>query len=389
MRSTRRPCEARVVALTGDLARPAAAGKSVRAWTTLHVVEQRGDDFSARLANAIVDAAAAAGARPVLLIASDTPQVTAGLLTECAEALLETDVVFGLARDGGWWVLGVTDPAMADCLNTDSDVALGYRSRNAGSVARQGFSREAGGRAVGRRHRRRRGTRPGRMRTRQPVRPRDQGCGALTCWAISTTGRWTASGAGSATTTVGCVSCRCAAGWAVSTPTALSTTRCSGSVSGPTIDLGCGPGRLVARLVERGVPALGVDQSATAVGLARRSGAPALLRDVFEPLPGTGRWQTVLLADGNVGLGGDPWRVLRRAGELLRRGGSCIVEFDSASTGVDAGWVRLESSRTIGPWFRWASVGIDCAARLAEDVGMALTGIHPIGNRVVASLASA
>ena len=158
---------------------------------------------------------------------------------------------------------------------------------------------------------------------------------------------------------------------------------------GPTIDLGCGPGRLVARLVERGVPALGVDQSATAVGLARRSGAPALHRDVFQPLPGTGRWQTVLLADGNVGLGGDPWRVLRRASELLRRGGSCIAEFDSASTGVNAGWVRLESSHTIGPWFRWASVGIDCAARLADDVGMALAGIHPIGNRVVASLASA
>jgi SAM-dependent methyltransferase len=71
--------------------------------------------------------------------------------------------------------------------------------------------------------------------------------------------------------------------------------------SGPTIDLGCGPGRLVTELVRRGVPALGVDQSATAVGMAQRSGAPVLHRDVFEPLPGTGRWQTVLLADGNVG----------------------------------------------------------------------------------------
>jgi SAM-dependent methyltransferase len=162
-----------------------------------------------------------------------------------------------------------------------------------------------------------------------------------------------------------------------------------GLCKGPTIDLGCGPGRLVARLVERGVPALGVDQSATAIGLARRSGAPALLRDVFEPLPGMGRWQTVLLADGNVGLGGDPWRVLRRAGELLKRGGRCIAEFDSASAGVDSGWVRLESEKTIGPWFRWASVGIDCAARLADDVGMVLAEIHPIGSRVVASLAVA
>ena len=97
---------------------------------------------------------------------------------------------------------------------------------------------------------------------------------------------------------------------------------------GPTIDLGCGPGRLVAHLVQRGIPALGVDQSATAVRLARRSGAPALLRDVFEPLPGTGRWQTVLLADGNVGLAGDPRRILRRASELLRAGGRCVAEFD-------------------------------------------------------------
>jgi len=161
-----------------------------------------------------------------------------------------------------------------------------------------------------------------------------------------------------------------------------------GLCEGPTIDLGCGPGRLVAHLVHRGVPALGVDQSATAVGLARRSGAPALRRDVFEPLPGTGRWQTVLLADGNVGLGGDPWRILRRAAELLRRGGRCIVEFDSATRGITIGWVRLESASTVGPWFRWASVGIDCATDLAAEVGLAVTGILPVGARVVASLAA-
>ena len=158
---------------------------------------------------------------------------------------------------------------------------------------------------------------------------------------------------------------------------------------GPTIDLGFGPGRLVAHLIGRGIPALGVDQSETAVAMARRSGAPALRRDVFEPLPGTGRWQTVVLADGNVGLGGDPWRVLRRSAELLRHGGRCVVEFDSATKGLDVGWVRLESIRTIGPWFRWASVGIDCATVLAEAVGLAVTGVHPVGERVVASLAAA
>lgn len=112
------PVRDRVVALTGDLDQ-ASHGAEIRSrLDTLHVVKQRGDDFSARLANAIADAADVAGPRPVLLIASDTPQVTAELLTGCAQALTETDVVFGLARDGGWWVLGVTESAMADCLHT-------------------------------------------------------------------------------------------------------------------------------------------------------------------------------------------------------------------------------------------------------------------------------
>ena len=65
-----------------------------------------------------------------------------------------------------------------------------------------------------------------------------------------------------------------------------------------------------------------------------------------------------------------------------------MAEFDSTIDGIHAGWVRLESSRAIGPWFRWASVGIDCAARLADDVGLAVAGVHPIGGRVVASLAA-
>lgn len=158
--------------------------------------------------------------------------------------------------------------------------------------------------------------------------------------------------------------------------------------SGPTIELGCGPGRLVARLFERGIPALGIDRSATAIRLAGRGGAPALLGDVFEPLPGMGRWQTVLLVDGNVGLGGDPGRILGRAAELLRRGGRCVAEFEADAIGIRARWVRLESACDVGPWFRWASVGVDSAATLAAQVGLTLTGVRLIGGRVVASLAA-
>ncbi|SOJ52868.1 hypothetical protein MSIMFB_00374 [Mycobacterium simulans] len=158
--------------------------------------------------------------------------------------------------------------------------------------------------------------------------------------------------------------------------------------SGPTIELGCGPGRLVARLVRRGIPALGIDRSAAAVRLAGRGGAPALLGDGFAPLPGTGRWQTVLLIDGNVGLGGDPLRILGRAAELLSRGGRCVVEFEAEAIGVCSRWVRLESACDVGPWFRWASVGADSAAMLAAQAGLTLTSLRLIAGRVLASLAA-
>lgn len=162
-----------------------------------------------------------------------------------------------------------------------------------------------------------------------------------------------------------------------------------GLCEGPTIDLGCGPGRLVADLVQQGVPALGVDQSATAVAMTRRRGAPALRRDLFGPLPGNGRWSTVLLADGNVGIGGDPLRVLRRAASLLQSKGQCVIEVDALTRDVQSHWVRLESATAIGPWFRWATVGADGLCGLAEAVGLAVTAIESMENRVLATLSAA
>jgi len=107
---------ARVVAMTGDLDR-ACRGAAIRdRLDTFTVIGQRGADFAHRLANAHADASAVAGTRPVLQIGMDTPQVTAELLTGCARTLLTAPAVLGMARDGGWWVLGVTDSAMADCL---------------------------------------------------------------------------------------------------------------------------------------------------------------------------------------------------------------------------------------------------------------------------------
>jgi uncharacterized protein len=107
------PVAARVVALTGDLDAAAGAIEIRRRLESFTVIEQRGDNFADRLANAHADAA---GELPVLQIGMDTPQVTADLLASCARRLLESPAVLGLACDGGWWVLGVGTPAMAECL---------------------------------------------------------------------------------------------------------------------------------------------------------------------------------------------------------------------------------------------------------------------------------
>jgi uncharacterized protein len=108
--------QSRVVALTGDLD-GASAGDEIRArLADFTVIAQRGANFAERLVNAHVDAGA--DGLPVVQIGMDTPQVTDDLIGECARELLAADAVLGLARDGGWWVLGVTDAAMADCLRT-------------------------------------------------------------------------------------------------------------------------------------------------------------------------------------------------------------------------------------------------------------------------------
>jgi glycosyltransferase A (GT-A) superfamily protein (DUF2064 family) len=112
------PVAARVVALTGDLGAAAAGDEISARLADFSVVPQRGADFAERLTNAHVDAAATAGGLPVLQIGMDTPQVSAQLLGECARRLLDADAVLGLARDGGWWVLGVTDARTADCLRS-------------------------------------------------------------------------------------------------------------------------------------------------------------------------------------------------------------------------------------------------------------------------------
>jgi SAM-dependent methyltransferase len=155
------------------------------------------------------------------------------------------------------------------------------------------------------------------------------------------------------------------------------------AMAAPVLDVGCGPGRLVLGLARRGVVALGVDPAPAACALARNRGAAVLQRSVFDPLPGEGRWRTILLADGNIGIGGDPARLLRRCRDLLATQGTVVVEVEAPPAGDGRGWrhyrVRLERGSRHGPWFSWAVVHAGAIAGLAAAAGLELLRLQPLG----------
>lgn len=103
---TATPAAVRTLVVDGD--HPAPPG-----WSR---VAQRGDGLGERLAHAYADSMIPG--RPALLIGMDTPQVTASLLAASIDRLTAdgTDAVLGPAEDGGWWALGLHDPAHADVL---------------------------------------------------------------------------------------------------------------------------------------------------------------------------------------------------------------------------------------------------------------------------------
>lgn len=139
---------------------------------------------------------------------------------------------------------------------------------------------------------------------------------------------------------------------------------------GPTLDVGSGPGRLTVALAERGVPALGIDVTPHAVRLAQSAGALTLQRDVFSPVPGTGRWMIVLLADGSIGIGGDPVALLSRVAELLAPRGQALVEAQPPGRELRRERVRFRYGKQAGDWFPWAYVGVDQLAGIASEAGL-------------------
>jgi SAM-dependent methyltransferase len=160
--------------------------------------------------------------------------------------------------------------------------------------------------------------------------------------------------------------------------------------SGPTLDVGSGPGRLAVELAERGVPTLGINVAPHAVRIARSAGSLTLLRDVFGRVPGTGRWMIVLLADGTIGIGGDPAALLQRVAELLAPLGRALVEVQPPGRELRRERVRLRHCRgheyQAGDWFPWAQVGADQLSGIAGEAGLPVAETWSSGGRWFATL---
>ena len=144
-------------------------------------------------------------------------------------------------------------------------------------------------------------------------------------------------------------------------------------VTGPVLDIGCGPGRMVRAANDLGLVALGIDVSPTAVAIARSAGLQVREVSVFDMVPLEGSWATALLVDGNIGIGGDPSALMARCRELICADGSIVVEVNGDALRDDVFVGTLADIRGgQSDEFPWAEIGRTALARRATLVGLRL-----------------
>ena len=345
----------------------------------IEVIAQRGAGLDERLAGAFEDIGEA-----TFLVGMDTPQITPRLLADGLRALEHHAATIGRAHDGGYWSIGLRRPdrrALEGVPMSRADTAAAQVARLAElgltplelpaleDVDDIGSARSvavaAPGTAFGRafaaweRH----GVRgmnapPARVYAHGLERPHPAYRLRLDSGSVRPVPfeRW-----------LGAVS-----------PDDLHVLD---RAAGPVLDVGCGPGRHVRALAERGVLALGVDASSAAIRLARSRGVSVFEGSVFDEIPGAGEWCSALLLDGNLGIGGRPEPLLRRVAALLRRGGIILAEVDPPGGFTGRQRARLEGPNLVSRWFAWATVGADGVEQIVHDAGLRMRDRFRHGER--------
>jgi rSAM/selenodomain-associated transferase 1 len=377
---------------TLDAVSAAPASRRVVAWEGarcawlrlgLNVIAQRGDGLDERLSFAFEEALSYPDHGPILLVGMDTPQLRPADLSLDWEG---ADAVLGLCPDGGYWAIGMKwfhpevirgvpmSTPRTGRYQLERMQSLGFRVRLLRSLRdvdtpadATAVARVAADTRFGRLHRRLTGV------PCSPMALYEEALDGMEVDASQVQGDNEIRRA------------RLAVGdWQRLAPAdEVLLSRCEG----PVLDIGCGPGRLVESLAARGVATLGIDVSPRALSQAAARGACVLRRAVQHRLPGEGHWGTVLLADGNIGIGGDPGALLARCHDLLTCGGVAIVEAD-ADDDTDlriSVTLHCVDGRVSSP-MTWARVGARPLVQLASQLGFVAVEDWRVDGRVFIAL---
>lgn len=166
---------------------------------------------------------------------------------------------------------------------------------------------------------------------------------------------------------------------------------------GPVLDAGCGPGRALDALAERGHSVLGLDESPGAVRVAReRTGQPAVVGDLATLPLGSGAVRSALCLGTHVGAGGTVAALRSLLGELDRAlgpGGRVVadlydplgVEDTSLQAYLADRWVaegvatrrfRLRYDGSAGRWRTLLSCSPAALERLVAPTSWAVTAVQ-------------
>jgi hypothetical protein len=111
-----------------------------------------------------------------------------------------------------------------------------------------------------------------------------------------------------------------------------------------------------------------------------------LRRDVFGSLPCEGEWSSALLADGNIGIGGDPVRLLGRVRRLLAPGGRVVVDLAPPGMGLTVGAIRIHAGDRTSRRFPWAVLSPEAVGGVASSAGLSVGDVHEYDGRWFAVL---
>ncbi|GAB3556903.1 class I SAM-dependent methyltransferase [Arthrobacter alkaliphilus] len=159
------------------------------------------------------------------------------------------------------------------------------------------------------------------------------------------------------------------------------------TLRGPVLDVGCGPGRMLAAARELGLASMGIDSSPAAVKLVAERGGAAILGSIFDSVPHERGWGSALLLDGNIGIGGNIRVLLERVASLLAPEGQVLAEAEPADL-LDVAYsaVLEDSDGRASAAFPWARAGAKALAFHAERAGLDAVATRTVQGRVFLTL---